>query len=79
MVVLKYEIVFKNADGVTGDHVPTFVSKFVLYFLLHEGRLATMVNRQRQFSKDLEQGRLGLLIKFRFSISNENINEKNEN
>ena len=38
-----------------------------------------MLNGQRQYSKDLEQGRLGLLIKFRFGIWNENINEKNEN
>ena len=44
-----------------------------------KGRLASMVNRQRHYSKDLQQGRLGLLIKFRFSIWNENINEKNEN
>ena len=44
-----------------------------------KGRLATMLNGQRQYSKDLEQGRLGLLIKFRFGIWNENINEKNEN
>ena len=73
LVIDKYAITFKNADGVTVDQVHKILSKVVYYFFLHVVRLNSIMNGHRQHSKGLGQGRHELQSRFRFSIYNENI------